>query len=168
ALVNRLKADDDFRFFARSNWEDSRAEQAIPHPLEQRWIALAPYDLLIDLTRPVSAHGLAREQLAIDRELEILERGALWQREHEIRFANSASAIHERFGHFVAQHSIDEIDTYVAALTYDGTHRNAAGRHHARTALNAGWNWARPWPRRALDDLAGHDCGNGENDCQKK
>src|SRR5450759_3532388 len=118
SLRDGLKSHHDFLLFARRNRKDSRTQETIPHPFEQRRIALPADDLLIDLPRTVGAHCLAGDHLAIDREFQILERRALRQRKHEIRFAYPASAIDEHLGDLVAKHVIHKIDAHVTALSY--------------------------------------------------
>ena len=151
---NCLKAHHDSFLFTRRDRKNSCAQQPIPHPLEQGWITLAANDLLIDLSCPICAHCFARDQLTIDRELEILKRGALRQRKHEIRFAYSTAAIDVGLRDFITQHAIDEVDTHVAALSDHIGRSNAARRHDARSTLPARWgNWTRPrtrWPFKNL------------------
>ena len=101
ARRNRLKAHHDFFLFTGCYGKDSRPQQPVSHPLQQGGIALPTNDLLIDLSRTICAHRFARDQLAVDRELEVLECGALRQRKHEVRFAYSASTIDVGLSYFI-------------------------------------------------------------------
>src|SRR5687768_8783138 len=165
ALARRdnLKAHYDFLLFARRDRKNSRAEQAVPHPLEQCGIALASHYFLIDAARTVGVHRLAGNHLAVDRELQVLERSAFWQGEHVVCFANAGTAIDKGFSYLVTQNAIDEIDADVAALPVDIRRLNSAGRDLASRARCAfGYHPTRPGTRRRSwpDDLGGGESGD--------
>ena len=150
-----MKAHHYFLLFARRDWKDSRAQKAVPHPLEQGRITLPADNLFIDLSCTIGAHCLAGYHLAVDRELQILECGALGQRKHEIRFTHSAASIDERLRDFIAQHAVGKVDAHVAALSYYDGRRNATRRHDAGSSpLARRWNRAGPGTRWTLDDLS--------------
>ena len=146
ARRNCLKAHYDFFLFTGRDWKDSRPQQPVAHPLQQGRITLATNNLLVDLSRPICSHCLARDQLTVDRELEILECRTFRQRKHEVGFTDPASTIDVGLSYFIAQHAIDEIDTHVTALSKYVWCGNAARRHWADSSL-AAWRWNRTWPR---------------------
>ncbi len=166
---NRLKTHHDPLLLAWRDWKNPRAQQPIPHPFEQGRIPLASDDLFIDLARLIGIHRFTGDHLTVDLELEILESGALWQREHEIGFADSASSIHERLSDLVAQHTIREVHTHITALAKHRGRCNPARRHYARAALPTRRRYrTRPRTWRLLHYLRRSETWNEESDCQQK
>ncbi len=101
AVGYSLKPHYHLFLLAWRDWKDSRAKQSISHPLEKGGITLTSDDLFVDLTGLVRIHRFAGDHLSIDGELEVLERGALRQRKHEVGFPNSVSTVCERLSDFV-------------------------------------------------------------------
>src|SRR5439155_656406 len=52
--------------YAGSDGENSGAQESVSHPFQQRRIALAADDVLIDLSRTIGAHRLAGDELAVN------------------------------------------------------------------------------------------------------
>ena len=89
------------------------------HPFDERGIALPPDDVLVDAPRLAGVHRLARHELAVDRQFQVAERSVLRQRKHVVRLADRAAAIEEPFLHLVSEHTVSQLDAYVAPSTHD-------------------------------------------------
>ena len=144
-LGHHLIAHDDALLLARIDRKDPRAKQSVPHPLDERRIPLAPNDLFVDAPRVGRAHRLTGDELSVDRELEILERGALRQRKHVVRFADSSAIIDKALldlvSHDAGRPIADELRAHVAAHAHNlriarpHRHRRPYSileRHHTR------------------------------------
>jgi hypothetical protein len=86
-LGDGLEAHDDALLFA--GLDGKMRVRSMPRPCTRRArVAVAPNDVLVDLPRALGRHGLAGHELAVDLELERLERGAGGHGEDVIRFAH--------------------------------------------------------------------------------
>ena len=97
--------------------EDARPQQARSHPLHQRRIPLAPDDLLVDPARFAGVHRLPRHQFAVDRQLQVLERGPRRQREEIVGLNQATALVEERLAHLIAEHAVDHLHAHVAPGT---------------------------------------------------
>jgi hypothetical protein len=110
----------------------------VTHPFDERWIALAAHDLLVDLARLLGVHRLTGDHLAVDRQLEILERGALRHRKEIVRFSDGGAAIHEALVDLVPKHAVDQLDADVATRPND-VRRPDDARFRQRTIRPRPW-----------------------------
>ena len=147
-----LEAHDDALLFAGPNGEDACPQHAASHVLDERRVAVPPNDVLVDAARLVRRHGLAGHELAVDLELEGLERGPRRHGEDVVRFADQTAAVPKGLGHLVAKYAICELDTDLA-----GCALNHAGA----------WSWARSsfGARPGDDDPLCGERGWGRQDC---
>jgi hypothetical protein len=99
----------------------------VTHPFDERWVALPTDDLFVDLARLLRIHRLTSDHLAVDRQLEVLERSALRHRKEVIRLADRGAAIHEAFVDLVPQHAVDQLDTDIAPRANDVRRPDDAG-----------------------------------------
>ena len=88
ARRDALESNDDPLLLAGIERKDSRAQQPVAHPFDERGIALRAHDVLVDAARIAGVHRLAGHELAVDRQLEILKRGVAGQRKEVVRLAD--------------------------------------------------------------------------------
>src|SRR5688500_3682320 len=117
-LGHRMKAHDHAPCLASSNGKDARAQESMSHPLDERGIAALPHAVHVDTARLVGAHGLAGDELAVDLELQPLERGVLRKRKEVVRHSDSAAAIDEGLFDLVVQHPVAQLDLVVAVPSH--------------------------------------------------
>src|SRR6476469_2919409 len=65
ARCNTLEADDDSLFLTGVERKDSRAQQPVSHPFDERGIALGADDVLIDAARFAGIHCFAGDELTV-------------------------------------------------------------------------------------------------------
>jgi hypothetical protein len=105
--------------FAGIQRKDSRAEQAVAHPLDERGIALRANDLFVDATGIRGVHRFARHELAVDRKQQILKCGVGGERKEIVCLADARAEVYKSLIDFVVQYMIDQLDVYVAARAPD-------------------------------------------------
>ncbi len=127
SLRNRLKANQNLLLLAGRDRKDSRAQHPLPHPFDQRRVALPSDDLLVHAARFIGAVGLAGHELTVDLELQILEGGVLRKREDVVSLADGIAAVHEPLIDLISQHPIDETNVDIGAGAHDGRLPNGTG-----------------------------------------
>jgi hypothetical protein len=157
-----LEADDHPLLLARGDGKDTRTQEAMSHPLDKGRVALAAHDLLVDAPRAVGGEDLAGDELPVDRELQVLKRGALREREEVVRLAESAAAIDEPLLHLVLQHAVGHGDAHVARGPHD------LRRHRTRTPLEHAWRWRAPIERTGTREDAALRREDGRRDEERE
>ena len=141
AFGDRAEANDDTLLLARLDREDARAQEAVSHPFDERRIAELAHDFLVHAARTLGIHRLTGHHLAVDREHELFERRALWQRQQEVGLADRPAVIRVGLRHFVPHDATIEFGAHTARGAHDlrrhGTsavERPTIGVGHARSA----------------------------------
>ena len=161
ALGDRVEADDDAACLARGNGKDARAQQPMTHPLDERGIAAASDNVLVNAACFVGAHRLARDQLPVDLELQSFEGGVLGKWKEIVGLADRAAAIDEGLLDLVVEHAVAELDIDVAGLSLDVRDRNASTFTSGARLRASPASWTRKRHARTWDDPPLGNCGHG-------
>src|SRR5207244_7810651 len=105
----------DLSRLARRDREDPRAHEAVAGELDQRGIALATHDLLVNRTGLSGVHRLALELAVALPQREIAERGFSRQRIEVARLVQQHAVVAEPFLHADARHAARDRDLDRAA-----------------------------------------------------
>ena len=126
----RIPHDHALRL-ARIDREDPHAQQPVTHPLHERRILHPRHDLFIHLPSLRRTHRLAAHHVAVDGELEILERRPMRHRVHVVRLRHPPAAVDERFGYFIPRNAAHQLHAHVAghALQHRSRRRAKAAVH---------------------------------------
>ena len=108
-------------------------------------------------------HRFAGDELAVDRQFEILKRRVRRERKEIIRLANPAAAIHKSLIDLVLKHVVGELDAHVAPRPLDP--RPAVPNGDGNRAIVRLLNGNQAWPRD--DPTLGSRAGRNDNEYER-